>query len=186
MILNNNIQCAKSSANARANIVFFLVCLAFIAGVLIFRICSRNIFYAVESIAQNAAIGIMLSGCVFLLVLMNFASLSCAGTVLVPLYSLLCGYLMSAFAGFIIPAFSDQTPLIIPIVLFASAYIFVFAFLFAAQRAASSSALLIKRLLCDKRLRLRLSKTLLCVLTVALLISLLFVFLSKYIFDFYF
>lgn len=180
--MSADIQCLKNSNNCRFHIGFILVCLAFVAGVLIFRVSGMNIFTGIDKLAFE----VFAVGCIFLIFLHLLAAASALGKLLIPLYSLVGGYLISAFSGFIIQFFSDDTPLIIPLALFLSIYTYVFALLVAADSARHSSVLVAKRVFLDTRVRTRFVRTAAAVLTVVLLITVLFAFLSKYIFDTYF
>lgn len=177
--MNTDIQCSKKSKKDKINTDFILVCLAFVAGVLIFRLSGNNVF----SIVEELAFVVFALGCIFLLLLLLLAAASSLGKLLIPLYSLMCGYCISAFSGFIIQLFSGDTPLVIPLILFASAYIYIFAFLFSADSARRSSALVARRTFSDVKLRAGFARTAAAILTVSLLITVLFAFLSKYIFD---
>lgn len=177
--MNTDIQCLKNPKKSRIDIGFILVCLAFIAGVLIFRLSGKNVFFK----AEELAFVVFAIGCIFLLILLLLAAASSLGKLLIPLYSLTCGYCISAFSGFIMQFFSGDTPLVIPLILFASAYIYVFAFLFAADSARRASAFVARRTFSDVKLRVGFARTAAAILTVSLLITVLFAFLSKYIFD---
>lgn len=177
--MNTDNQCCKKSKKDITNTDFILICLAFIVGVLIFRVSGMNVF----SRAEDLAFAVYALGCIFLLFLLLIAAYSPLGKLLILLYSLACGYCISAFSGFIIQFFSGDTPLVLPLTLFASAYIYVFAFLFSADSARHSSALVARRTFSDVKLRACFARTAVAILTVSLLITVLFAFLSKYIFD---
>lgn len=176
----------KGAVGKKYNIHFSLVCLAFAVGVLIFRLSRFNAFYIVENAVPHGGCGALLLGCIFLLLLTCASAVSCLGLAVVPLLTCLCGYTISAFAGFIIPVISDDTPLIAVCILTASAYTFIFAFIFVSLRAMESSGALIKRTISDSRFKAQLVQNVSVILAVALIISPLFFFLSKYIFGCYF
>lgn len=182
MLLNADIQSFKNSTKDRINTDFVLVCLAFIAGVLIFRISLLNIF----SFVGDSYLIVLTLGCVFILLLSAAASASAIGRPLVLLYCSVGGYYISAFSGFITQFFSKDTPLIIPCILIGSAYVYVLAIFFVSITALRSSALISRRALSDKKIRSRLVRSSSAILAVAVLMTVLFAFLSKYIFDAHF